>query len=247
MTESAPPFATEPVAPRRSLRYGPHPSQVIDYYGPAGGAGRRLTVLHGGYWRERYDRSYLTPAATDLAGRGYAVALAEYRRVGGGGGVPGTFDDVAEVVRTAWDGAPQILLGHSAGGHLALWAARRDPARTTGVLAVAPLADLTYARQTRLSDGAVDELIGPDGDPAPFDPALLPPPPAPVVILHGTEDTDVPVEVSRRYAAARGGVLRELPGAEHFGPLTPGSASYPQLLAALAELTQGGHADGHTR
>ncbi|MEU6174546.1 alpha/beta hydrolase [Streptantibioticus parmotrematis] len=242
MTERAPLFALEPVAPRRSLRYGPHPSQVVDYYGDSYGSeadtGRRLTVLHGGYWRERYDRSHLTPVAADLARRGYAVALAEYRRTGGGGGVPGTFDDVAEVVRVAWDGAPQTLLGHSAGGHLALWAAQHDPSRVGGVVAVAPVADLTYARRARLSDGAADELLGPDGDAAAFDPVLLPPPSAPVVILHGTEDADVPLEVSRRYAAARGGVLRELPGAEHFGPLTPGSATYPELLTALAELTE---------
>ncbi|MEU4889301.1 MULTISPECIES: hypothetical protein [Streptomyces] len=164
-----------PRAPHRTVRYGPHPSQLIDYHLPDGTPELRVTILHGGFWREAYDRAHLSPLAAALAREGFAVALAEYRRVGGGGGWPATFEDVSRIVATAWeeqdprdggaaqgsrdggpDGAPRagpersgraggaaaesagrpgvsaagrdgrarhVLLGHSAGGHLALWAA----------------------------------------------------------------------------------------------------------------------------
>lgn len=218
------------VAPERTHRYGPHASQVIDYYGTAG---ERITVLHGGFWRQAYDRTHLSATAARLARQGFAVALAEYRRVGGGGGWPGTFEDVERVVEQAWGGEPQLLLGHSAGGHLALWAARRKPAVVGRVVAVAPVADLGYARELGLSGGAVDELLGAEGELDVTDPMRLLPAARPAVILHGTEDRNVPIEVSRRYAAASGCELRELPGTGHFAPLHPDSATFPELLAAL--------------
>lgn len=231
--EEAALLALPPAAARRSVRYGPHPSQVIDYYGPEGA--RRLTMLHGGFWREAYDRAHLSPLAAELARHGYAVALAEYRRVGGGGGWPGTFDDVARAVETAWDGAEQVLLGHSAGGQLALWAAARGG--VSGVVAVSPVADLGYARELRLSGGAVDELLGAEGDVAAVDPMRLLPLSVRTVLLHGSGDVDVPVEVSRRYAGASGAVLRELAGVGHYAPLIPGAPAFSDLLAALAEVS----------
>ncbi len=234
-------FGLPPVAPDRSLRYGPHPSQVIDYYGTSG---PRVIVLHGGFWREAYDRTHLTASAAALARLGFAVALAEYRRIGGGGGWPGTFDDVARALAVAWDGGGQVVLGHSAGGHLALWAAHREPGLVDRVVAVGPVADLGAARRLGLSAGAVDELLGGEGELDQVDPARLLPARRPAVILHGTDDPDVPVEISRGYvAAARAAhvpgaadvILRELPGTGHFGPLTPGSATFPVLLTALKE------------
>ncbi|MDI5971284.1 alpha/beta fold hydrolase [Streptomyces sp. SL13] len=220
--------------PARTWRYGPHASQVVDFHGDP--AGPRVTVLHGGYWRQRHDRGYLAATAGALAAEGYAVALAEYRRVGGGGRWPEMSADVAAVVAGAWpDGAAQVLLGHSAGGQLALWAAHRLPERVRGVVAVGPVADLALARELGLSDHAVDELLGPDGPLDDADPGLLLPAARPAVLLHGTDDPDVPVELSRRYAAASGAALRELPGTGHFAALTPGSAAFPHLLDALRE------------
>ncbi|GAA1924512.1 alpha/beta hydrolase family protein [Streptantibioticus ferralitis] len=230
--EEAALLALPPAPPEETLRYGPHPSQVIDYYG-LGGARRRVTVLHGGFWREAYDRTHLSPLAAELARRGFAVALVEYRRVGGGGGWPATFDDVARAVATAWGDADQALLGHSAGGQLALWAAAHG--EVTGVVAVSPVADLGYALELGLSDGAVAELLGEGGELASVDPMRLPRVTAPTVILHGTDDLDVPVEISRRYAVACGARLRELAGVGHYAPLIPGSAAFPELLAALAD------------
>ncbi len=223
--------------PERTWAYGPHPSQVVDFHGD--GPGPRVTLLHGGYWRERYDRTYLRATAAALAGAGYAVALAEYRRVGGGGRWPRMAEDVAALVAGAWpdDGRPPVLVGHSAGGQLALWAAHRLPERVGAVVAVGPVADLATARRLRLSDGAVDALMGPGADLTGADPMALLPAVRPAVLLHGSDDDAVPPLLSRRYAAASGAVLRELPGTGHFAPLTPGAAAFTHLLDALRELS----------
>ncbi|GHF44690.1 putative lipase/esterase [Streptomyces mashuensis] len=232
--------------PRTTLAYGPHPSQVVDVYGPPahGPAGLRVTLLHGGYWRQRYDRSYLVPLAQALAAEGVEVALAEYRRVGGGGGWPATAEDVVAAVgsRSAGGVGRHVLVGHSAGGHLALWAVSSPAGARLAVdhvVAVAPVADLGLARRLRLSDGAVDELLG-GHDEAGADPVRLVPARVPVTVLHGSDDADVPAALSTGYAAAAraaGGrvELRVLPGADHFAPLTPGTAAYDVLREAVRE------------
>lgn len=238
-----------PVAPDRTVAYGPHPDQLVDLYLPRadGGArtapaGPQVVLLHGGFWRAAYDRRHLSPLAAALAARGLPVALAEYRRVGAGGGAPATFEDVAAGLAAAvrelpGEGAP-VLAGHSAGGHLALLAAARPGAAVSRVLAVSPVADLARAHALGLSGGAVAELLG-DGPGlterlAAADPVRRPPAGVPVTILHGTDDGDVPLELSRRYAAHRPGTeLHELPGVGHYAPVTPGSPSCHTLFRHL--------------
>ncbi|MFY1688833.1 alpha/beta hydrolase family protein [Plantactinospora sp. WMMB782] len=245
------------------LRYGTDPEQVADLRLPGGpadtvevaGAARPLVVVvHGGFWRAGYDRRHTGPLAADLAGRGYPVVQLEYRRTGQpGGGWPGTLDDVAAGLAALpglVDGVipagrmapgPPILLGHSAGGHLALWAAQHAPDRVRGVLALAPVLDLAEAYRLDLDGGAVAALLG--GGPEEFpdryaaaDPTRSAPPPVRTSILHGTLDRQVPVAASRRYAAAAPGTaLRfvELPGCEHFGVIDPLSRAWPAVLAEL--------------
>ncbi|MCH6161243.1 alpha/beta hydrolase family protein [Streptomyces marispadix] len=224
----------EPVPPERTVAYGRHPSQVVDFYG-TDGFGPRVTVLHGGYWREAYDRTHLSAFAAALAARGMAVELVEYRRVGGGGGWPETPRDIGAALDHL--GTPNVLLGHSAGGHLALWAASQRERAADRVVAVAPVADLARAHQLQLSNGAVSEFLG--GDDAV--PKLLPdadpmrlPPRVPVEILHGTADVDVPLELSRRYANDWGARLHVLTGAGHFAPFTPGTPAFGVLADALS-------------
>ncbi|MCT2589719.1 alpha/beta fold hydrolase [Streptomyces sp. N2-109] len=222
-----------PVAPERTVRYGQHPSQVIDLYGQ--GNGRRITVLHGGFWREKYDRGHLTPLAAALAGHGYAVELVEYRRVGGGGGWPQTVEDI-DAALEALGPPPHVLLGHSAGGQLALWAAaKRERAASARILAVSPLADLRRAHELRLSDEAVSEFLGgeeelvsrlSDADPMKLMPRV------PVEILHGTADRIVPVELSRRYTTDWGARLHLL-ASGHFAPVTPNTPAFGVLLDSL--------------
>ncbi|HWG99022.1 MAG TPA: alpha/beta hydrolase fold domain-containing protein, partial [Pilimelia sp.] len=185
LTRPAPP-------PDATLAYGPLPDQVADLrlpavtgparsVAPAGRGGAPLVlVVHGGFWRSEYDRSHVGPMAADLAARGWPVAVVEYRRTGTpGGGWPGTFQDVAEALARVPDlvagecaarGVPgpapggPVVVGHSAGGHLALWLAATAPRRLRGVLALAPVADLAAAHELDLDGGAVAALLG--GGPA---------------------------------------------------------------------------------
>ncbi|MFI1798275.1 alpha/beta hydrolase [Streptomyces sp. NPDC020379] len=227
-------LALEYVPPDETVAYGDHPSQVIDFYRPAEPSGTRVTLLHGGFWREAYDRRHLAPLAAALAARGAEVALAEYRRVGGGGGWPETFDDVSTVLARDVPGGRHVLVGHSAGGHLALWAASTAPGTVVRVVAVAAVTDLGRARVLRLSCGAADELLGGEDRPE-ADPVRLGRPPVPTVLVHGEADEEVPADFSRRYAAAVGGPvgLRLLPGAGHYAVVTPGAAACDEVLAAI--------------
>lgn len=225
-----------------------------------------VVVVHGGFWRAEYDRRHARPQCAALAAAGYAVAAVEYRRIGAGGGWPATFDDVTLALDTVpalaaaaapgVDAGRVVHVGHSAGAHLAVWTASRHrlPAgsrwssterqpRPDGVVSLAGVLDLGAADALDLDGGAVRALLG--GDPAArpdryavADPLRLAPAGVPVVLLHGTDDPQVPPEFSRRYAVAAGpaATLTELPGIEHFGLIDPESAAWPAVLAAVAGL-----------
>lgn len=227
-------LALEPARPESQERYGPHPSQVIDLYGLESG-GKRIVVLHGGFWREKWDRTHLSPFAAALAGQGMSVALVEYRRVGGGGGWPTTVEDIDAALEHL--GAPaSIVVGHSSGGHLALWAASKRERAAGRAVVVAPVADLERAHELRLSDGAVADFLGGndqvEGALSEADPMRLLPR-IPVEILHGTADQDVPIELSRRYANNWGGRLHLLPGVGHYAPFTPRTRAFDVLVSSF--------------
>jgi acetyl esterase/lipase len=253
-----------PVAPGETVAYGPHPDQVVDFYRPVtGDAGPLVVLLHGGFWRAAYDRAHLSPLAAELARHGLTAALVEYRRVGSGGGWPQTFEDVTAgigaavgtVTGAAAEGAPGtaggrggrrpvVVVGHSAGGHLALLAAARPaPAGIDRVIAVSPVADLARAHELGLSDGAVAEFLGPGAGLADRMAEAEPvrrPGLVPVTLLHGTADEVVPVEISRRYAVAADRVgghaglrLCELPGVGHYAPVTPRTQAQRSLFEAV--------------
>jgi pimeloyl-ACP methyl ester carboxylesterase len=122
--------------PDLTVAYGVLGLQIADLYRASPDDDRcsgLVVLLHGGFWRNRYDRSHLRPLAVALADRGFTVALPEFRRLGdAGGGFPGTFDDVLlalerlpGLVSGTWGsaslGPTTILVGHSAGAHLAIW------------------------------------------------------------------------------------------------------------------------------
>jgi acetyl esterase/lipase len=251
LTRSAP-------APTTTIRYGAGPHQVADVWLPdPGPAGPLIVLIHGGFWRAEYGRSIVAPMAAALQADGFAVAAIEYRRTGAAGGWPQTVDDVrlaAQAVPDLIDDqprAPVVLVGHSAGGHLALWAGSQAELPTlAGVVSLAGVCDLVRADQLALDregdDGAVATLLGGRSWERPeryaaADPMQLPVPPAPVVLVHGLEDRIVPVELSRRYAAylAAAGApveLVELSGVEHFGPIDPLSPAWPAVRAAIARI-----------
>src|SRR5579859_5548688 len=110
-------------------RYGAHPAQFGELWLPGGPPLGAVVIIHGGFWRARYDLSLGRPLAADLTARGYATWNLEYRRVAAGGGWPATFGDVAAgidlLATLPVDTSRVVAVGHSAGGHLATWAAGR--------------------------------------------------------------------------------------------------------------------------
>jgi acetyl esterase/lipase len=233
-----------------------------------------VLFLHGGFWRAAYDRTHTGPLATALASAGFAVCVPEFRRTGQrGGGWPGTFDDVASAVDTLpalvreaagahliSDG-PVLLGGHSAGGHLALWAASRHrlppdaswyvpEGQVRGVVALAAVSDMAACHALRLGQGAARALLGggPGRHPDRYclaDPMQLLPVGCPVRLVHGSADDRVPCGMSRDYlakarAAGDDGELDELPGAGHFEVIDPLSVWWPRVQAAFTALASPG-------
>lgn len=232
--------------PDATLRYADHDDAVVDLHLPDGGSDRLLVLLHGGFWKAEWDRRHTRPMARALADLGWAVATPEYRRVRGGGGWPTTGDDVRLAVGrlpelladlgVAVDlpADPPTVVGHSAGGHLALWLA------TTGenverVVALAPVCDLREAIRLGLGSDAAQALLGPL-EPTEADPMTLfqERPVTRVTIVHGDRDVDVPVELSRGFVAAHPWVrLHELPGVDHMQLIDPASTAWSTVVDAL--------------
>lgn len=230
-----------------TVSYGDHPDQVAEIW-PSEPEAPLVLVLHGGFWQQQYDRAHCRGLAAALAATGATVVLLEYRRVGGDGGWPATFDDVRVGLRKIVQHHPaacrRLVVGHSAGGHLALWVAATEPVPVVdAVVALAPVADLAaMAASFDTAANPVHDLLGGSADDRPHrydlaDPVRLPTPAASVRLLHGVRDTVVPVQQSRSYAAAHPAVsLRELPCA-HFELVDPRSAVFGAVRDAVtAEL-----------
>lgn len=224
--------------PDEVLAYGNDASQVIDVWH---GDGPVVVLLHGGFWRPQWDRTHLRPLAGAFRDEGFAVALVEYRRV------PGEPDLTTADVRAAMErlSGPMILVGHSAGGHLALWAAvQSETAAQSGadagagiaaVVALAPVADLVMAEELDLDGGAVrDFLGGAASERQDLDPKRLRASGVEVVVLHGTRDGRVPFEVSASYAQAHPEArIVRLEDADHFALIDPESKAWPVLLGEV--------------
>lgn len=238
-------------APDLSLRYGSVAEHVVDgWLGDTRAAGRPLVILiHGGFWRPEYDRTHTRPMAAALREAGWSVASIEYRRE------PGKPDLAVDDVRVALATVPDVLaaasgpghphdgsvvvIGHSAGGHLALWAAAVAPAHgLRATIALAPVADLRLAHQLQLDGDAVTEFLGRSAaDRVDLDPARLAGPRTPAAIVHGTEDAVVPIGVAESYSAAHPATrLAPVTGAGHYALIDPRSAAWPVVTAELARL-----------
>ena len=230
--------------PDAVLRYADHDDAVIDLHVPTTPNGTLVVLVHGGFWKQRYDRTHTRNQARALAAAGYLVATPEYRRVGGGGGWPTTAYDVESAASAlpdllaglglGFDRA--VMTGHSAGGHLALWLLSRPlPLDLDVVVGLAPVCDLARAAELALGDHAVDRFL--DGAPlSDADPLalLVDRPSARVHLVHGTLDDEVPVELSRGFVAAHAWAgLTELPGTGHYEFLDPTSAAWDATEALL--------------
>lgn len=225
--------ATEP-EPELVLRYAE--SQPIDLYGVNSIEDHLVIVLHGGFWRSRYDRCHLRPFASWLASQGLAVALPEFRRVGdAGGGWPGTLRDVEHVVRHlsgALKKSRTTLLGHSSGGHLALLAACYG-AEVDRTVALAGILDLADAHRSGLSDNAVSEFLGLSAL-ATADPMALELPRCGISLVHGTADAEVPMAHSVRYASRHPSVeLQLLARVDHYALIDPTDQARYAALSSI--------------
>lgn len=209
-----------------------------------------------------HGREQMNAVARDLANRGFAVWNLEYRRIGAPtGGWPGTFEDViagieqlAPIVAGGIDLNLErvIASGHSAGGHLALWSAANQhreqerKVRISAVVGQAPLADLIRAYELGVGRGAVRELLG--GAPIECEeryhaasPLANLPLGVPQLLIHGTADAVVPIEISRSYTLAAQAAgdqieLVELQNAEHMEFLDPTSAAHTALCDWLTRI-----------
>jgi len=251
-----PTSATPP--PARTTAYGKDPAQVYDVRLPtAPGSGATVVVVHGGFWREEWDREHAAPQAQGLADAGHHVAVVEYRRTGmPGGGWPGTFQDVAAAVAAVRSDATLpdrcLLVGHSAGGQLvALAAAQPWSHGLAGAISLAGCVDLALSASMDLGGGAAQAFLGvppshaahgpwTDADPGLHVPAV------PVLLVHGSEDDTVPPAVSESYVTR----MREsgeqhaevafhgIPGAGHFELIDPQHAAFATVLALVATLAR---------
>jgi acetyl esterase/lipase len=230
-------------------RYGREPEQVGEWWLPAEPVGAPPVVLiHGGFWKPAYDRHLEDDVAAALVERGAAVWNVDYRA--GTAGWPAPLHDVTAAVdavrrsehAAGLDLARLALVGHSAGGHLALWLASRVQAHV--VVGQAPVADLVSAYREDLGDGAVARLTGASPDEAPDRYAYgsprehVPITGPQVVLIHGDRDQEVPLRQSEEFVAAdraAGGraQLRALGGIGHYEHLDPASAAGAELLATL--------------
>ncbi len=255
------------VAAPETTPYGAADDQVGDLLVPDGPGPHPVAVLiHGGFWRDRWTRDIMAALALDLLPRGWATWNLEYHRVGTGGGWPLTLEDVGAGIDHLTALAPGkgldlgrvVAIGHSAGGQLALWAAARphlsDNIPDTehkvslhAVVALAPVSDLEAGFELGIGSGAVESLLRrtPQDGPTRYQ-AASPRQQLPLgvdqIIIHGTEDDAVPVEMSRAYtaAAAEAGdtvTYRELDGVDHMALIDPAEAAWTEVCRFLDSLT----------
>jgi acetyl esterase/lipase len=232
-------------------RYGSGPEHEADLLLGTGLEPHGVAVLlHGGFWGARYTRTIMGALAVDLAHRGWATWNVEYRRIGSGGGAQQTLADVRAAIDAVQglDGAllteRLLVIGHSAGGQLALCAAS-VPA-VAAVVSLAGVCDLVEAAEEGIGDDAVVRFIGagPEQRPDEYrlaDPLQRLPTGVPVLLVHGDADTRVPVQQSRDYDAAAQASgdrceLLELAGVDHFALIDPRTTVWATVADRLPVL-----------
>jgi acetyl esterase/lipase len=249
------------------IHYGDGPLQFGDLRLPPGGGPHPVAVfIHGGCWLAEYDISHSNKLTAALARNGIATWSLEYRRVGDeGGGWPGTFQDVGRGTDHLRSIAREhnldldrvILMGHSAGGHLALWAAARsrlpaeapidsiDPLAVRGVLALAPAPDLEFLHEQQVCGHVIDKLMGGSPGKVPDhyswgDPMQLVLDGVRQVLIIGKRDDAWAPSGLRYFGAAkmRGDDIRIIEATEsgHFEMIDPDSSTWPLVLEAVREL-----------
>lgn len=249
--------------PDMRLAYGDAAQQFGELWLPKGkGPHPVVLMIHGGCWQSSLPGPELLAFQADaLRAAGVAVWSISYRRVGhAGGGYPGSFDDVARgtdrlrvlAQRYPLDLKRLVATGHSAGGHLALWAAARpritsgplkseSPLPIPAVVAVAGIPDLAQASRTQICGTSVDQLLGGAPSAAQLQdtsPLALLPLHLPQTLMQGAQDRIVPPSASDDYrskAAALGDKVEvvTLDDAGHFELIAPWTPAGRQVVERI--------------
>ncbi|HKS73566.1 MAG TPA: alpha/beta hydrolase, partial [Terriglobales bacterium] len=150
------------------LAYGSDHNQFGDLrYPKSGGPFAVVMMIHGGFWRAKYDLAHAGHLCAALTAKGLATWNIEYRRAGNpGGGWPGTFQDIGTAFRFIpqiakkynLDSSRVVVMGHSAGGQLAVCLAAHEAA-VKHVVSLAGVLDLQAAYDQHLSNDAVVEFL----------------------------------------------------------------------------------------
>jgi acetyl esterase/lipase len=239
------------------IAYGTDPNQFGEIRVPKTKGPFPLVMnIHGGFWRAKYDLTHAGHLCAALTAKGLATWNVEYRRVGySGGGWPGTFEDIRNAYRFVFqlakrfnfDSAKVLVMGHSAGGQLALCLAAHEPSLKR-VVSLAGVVDLQQAWELHLSNDAVVDFLGGKPREVPehyreADPMQINIPHATTQwLIHGAEDDVVPSYLSRNYTEQkrkRGEDVHylEISTAGHFDLIDPRSKAWPRVEnTALHEL-----------
>jgi acetyl esterase/lipase len=237
---------TPPKADRR-IAYGTDANQFVDMRLPKGKGPHGLAiVIHGGFWRAKYDLVYAGHLCAALTAKGIATANLEYRRVGNTGGAwPGTFADVRSAYQSLTQNGHQyefdlrrvVVIGHSAGAQLGLCLAAHEKG-VKAVVSLAGVVDLQRAYTLHLSNDAVVEFLG--GTPAEVGDHYKEADPMKLAVaarqwlVHGTEDDIVPPAFSRDYIGVKQKMkeearLVEIAGAGHFEVVDPRAGAWREV------------------
>ncbi|HST11594.1 MAG TPA: alpha/beta hydrolase [Terriglobales bacterium] len=248
-------LALTPPAADHRIAYGTDPNQFGDLRLPSGNGPFPVVVnIHGGFWRAKYDLLHTGHLCAALTRKGMATWNLEYRRVGNaGGGWPGTFEDIANGYRFVpqiakqykLDASRMLVMGHSAGGQLALCLAAHET-RVKGAISLAGVVDLQQAFELHLSNDAVVEFLGGKPSEVPehyqdADPMRLAVDKARQILIHGAKDDVVPPAFSKKYVGEKqtkgeSARLVEDLNADHFDLIDPRSAAWKQVERAVLEL-----------
>ena len=237
MEEDRSVFEIDLAHPTKSISFGSEEDQVIDLFLPPAGKKTLIILIHGGYWRPEYDRKHLSPFAKALSENGWPVALIEYRRIIGN--PDAAISDVKSSIQLlAKDFREIILVGHSAGGHLALVTAPEFNVKA--VIAMAPLSDLQRCEELDLDEGAVSDFLGtPARMREDIDPMKLPALEIPTLLIHGALDIRVPISFSREYVSKKANKYKRLLEFEdigHFELIDPRHEKFMKIFQELLAL-----------